>query len=308
MIVKNKSEYRKDYLLDRYVLITPGRSKRPRDVREQTVVKRVASCVFCPENVAKKDVVDWIGSRVKWDVATINNKFPAVTLKNKKAYGVQEVIIDTPDHTKELADLSVAQIERVLKMYAKRTMALARIKGIEYVECFKNQGSKAGASLAHAHSQVFATDIMPPLLIEEQKSALEYKRDKRCCPYCDVLKRELKSSRRIFEDRNIGVFSPYASAYHYETWILTKKHVDNAGQLNGSQIKSIARILKKILGKMQALDLSFNMFMHEVVSFRDQHFYIKIQPRDSVWAGVELGSGVVINSVAPEFSARYYRG
>ena len=216
------------------------------------------------------------------------------------------MIIETPNHVKELADLSVAQIERVIEMYAKRTMALAKVKGIEYVECFKNQGSKAGASLVHAHSQVFATDIIPPLLVEEQRRTIEYKRKERRCAYCDVLKKELKSSRRIFEDKQVGVFSPYASAYHYEAWIFTKKHVDNISQLNRAQIRSIAKVLKDVLVKLQALGLSFNMFMHEVVSFRDQHFYIKIQPRDSVWAGVELGSGIVINSVAPEIAAKYY--
>jgi hypothetical protein len=34
---------------------------------------------------------------------------------------------------------------------------------------------------------------------------------------------------------------------------------------------------------------------------------MKIQPRESVWAGVELGSGLVINSIAPEDAAKFYR-
>ncbi len=304
---KNKSEYRKDYLLNRYVLITPGRAKRPRDVHEQTITKRVPSCVFCPDNITKKNVVDEIKKGKAWNVLSIKNIFPAVSLNNPKACGLQEVIIETPNHTKELADLSVTQIEKLLKMYIKRTVALSNVKKIEYVECFKNQGSKAGASLAHAHSQVFATSIIPPLLEEEYKISLDYKKKFRRCPYCDVIKKELKSSRRIFEDKNIAVFAPYASAYHYEAWIFTKKHLDNVTKLNNAEIKSIAKILKYILLKMQALDLSFNYYMHEVVLFKDQHFYIKIQPRDSIWAGVELGSGIVINSISPEIAAKYYR-
>ena len=111
---KNKSEYRKDYLLDQYVLITPGRARRPRDVNEQTVIKRTPSCVFCPDNIVKKNIVDQIRSAKKWDVMSVKNIFPAVTLNNPKAYGVQEVIIDTPNHTKELADLSVTHIEKVI--------------------------------------------------------------------------------------------------------------------------------------------------------------------------------------------------
>ncbi|MBL7058218.1 galactose-1-phosphate uridylyltransferase [Patescibacteria group bacterium] len=303
---KNKSEYRKDYLLDRYVLITPGRAKRPRDVVEQTILKRNESCAFCLENIVHKNIVDSIGGKV-WDVLSVKNIFPAVTIGNSSAYGVQEVIIDTPDHNKELADLSVAHIEKVLKMYAKRTAELSKRKKIEYIECFKNQGSKAGASLTHAHSQVFATNVIPTLLKEEYNLIQDHKKKHNHCPYCETIKKELKSTRKIFEDKHIAVFSPYASAYHYEAWILTKKHVDNISQITNVEIKSIALALKNLLLKMQSLDMSFNMFMHEVVSFRDQHFYIKIQPRESVWAGVELGSGIIINSVSPELAAKFYR-
>ena len=59
--------------------------------------------------------------------------------------------------------------------------------------------------------------------------------------------------------------------------------------------------------KLNNLNLSFNYFLHNIVNDKDQHFYIKIQPRDSIWAGVELGSGMVINSVSPEDAAKYYK-
>jgi hypothetical protein len=34
---------------------------------------------------------------------------------------------------------------------------------------------------------------------------------------------------------------------------------------------------------------------------------MKIQPREGVWAGIELGSGLIINTVPPEFAAEYYK-
>src|SRR3989338_2384873 len=132
-----KSEIRKDYLLDKYVIITPGRAKRPRDIKEQTIISRVASCPFCPENINPKNILDRTNAP-EGEILSIGNIFPAVTLNNRKAYGQQEVIIETPDHKKELHDLSEAQIEALLKMYAKRTAALSKIKNIEYILCFKN--------------------------------------------------------------------------------------------------------------------------------------------------------------------------
>ena len=301
-----KSEVRKDYLSDRQIIITPGRAKRPRDISEQTIISRVSSCPFCPEKINPKNILDQI-DEPEGKILSVKNIFPAVTLDNKKAYGQQEVIIETPDHKKELHDLSEGQIEAILKMYAKRTLALSQIKDIEYILCFKNQGSKAGASIVHAHSQIFATDIMPSEIKEELKLAHEYQINHKTCAYCNIIKREMKSPRKIYEDKFIAAFAPYASQYHYEAWIFTKRHLDNITKLNNNEFKSFAKSLKKILIKLSELNLSFNYFLHQSISDNDQHFYLKIQPRDSVWAGVELGSGLIINSVAPEEAAKFFK-
>ncbi|MFH1427432.1 MAG: DUF4931 domain-containing protein [Patescibacteria group bacterium] len=306
-MAKLKSEIRKAYLLDKYVIITPGRLVRPRDIKEQTVIERTKPCPFCPEKIPLKNILDEIQSKNSWQVLSIKNIFPAVTLDNKKAYGAQEVIIETPDHAKELANLSLKQIEQVLKMYACRTKALAKNKKIDYILCFKNQGSKAGASIVHAHSQVFATSIIPPEVREEASLAENYRLAHKACPYCQIIKKELKSSRKIMADKYIAAFTPYASEYHYEAWIFPLRHLDNITLLNPAEFKSLATALKKILLKLHSLNLSFNFFLHNVVSEKNQHFYLKIQPRDSVWAGVELGSGLVINSISPEAAARFYR-
>ena len=301
------SELRKAYFLNKYVLITPGRAKRPKDIREETITKRALNCPFCPDSINKKNIVDEIKKDNKWQVASLKNIFPAVSLDNKKAYGTQEVIIETRNHSKDLAELSYVAIENVLKMYMQRTKAISKIKDIDYILCFKNQGSKAGASIAHAHSQVFATNIIPPDISEELKLAQDYKAEHSVCPYCDILEQEKKSKRKIYEDNYVFAFTPYASEYHYEVWIMTKRHIDNITKLNKQELKSFTKIYKHILQKLQSINLSFNTFMHQVISNNDQHFYMKIQPRDSVWAGVELGSGLVINSMPPEEAAKFYR-
>lgn len=304
---KIKSEIRKSYLQNKYVIITPGRAERPRDIKEQTIIERTVSCPFCPENLNRKNILDEIKMDDDSLVISLKNLFPAVSLDNSKAYGTQEVIIETPNHTKELAQLEEKEIEQVLKMYARRTEAISNNQRIEYILCFKNQGSKAGASIVHAHSQIFATDILPPDIHEELGLAQAYKIEHGTCPYCDIIAKEMKSERKIFEDKFVAAFTPYASEYHYEAWIFTKRHLDNIAKLDDDEFKSFAKILKVILLKLQQLDLSFNFFLHQVISNKDQHFYLKIQPRDSVWAGIELGSGLVINSVLPEDAAEYYK-
>ena len=302
-----KSEIRKAYLLNKYVIITPTRAKRPRDIKEQTIIKRTGQCPFCPENIAAENIIDKIAHHKKWQVLTLKNIYPAVSLDNNRAYGTQEVIVETPSHSRELAELNEKEIEQVLRMYARRTKSLEQIDKINYILCFKNQGSKAGASIVHAHSQIFATNLIPPDVFQELESAQAYHVKHKICPYCDIIKKEMKSKRKIFEDNFVAAFTPYASEFHYEVWVFTKRHLDNISLLNDNEFKSLALVYKKILLKLRELDLSFNMFMHQVVANQDQHFYLKIQPRDSIWAGIELGSGIVINSVPPEEAARFFR-
>jgi len=303
----SKSEIRKAYLLNKYVIITPGRAKRPRDTKEETIIKRTNSCPFCPENIDNKNICDKIIINNKWRVLSIKNIFPALTLDNDQAYGTQEVIIENRRHTLEMADLNERQIKNILKMYVKRTKEISKNKKIDYVLCFKNQGSKAGASIVHAHSQIFASKLLPPDVQDELNLAKNYQSKNKTCAYCDIINKELNSPRKICENKYVGAFTPYASEYHYEAWVFTKRHIDNITNTTENELASLARALKIILEKLQKIDLSFNLYMHQVVSDKEQHFYIKIQPRDSVWAGVELGSGLVINSVPPEIAAEYYR-
>jgi len=301
-----KSEIRRDYFQNKYVIITPSRATRPRDVLEQSVYKKDRACVFCPKKIEKKLLIKTFKTHSD-KITILKNKFPAVSLNNSKAYGTQEVIIETAKHGPDLAELSIEQIQAVLTVYAERTAKLSKNKKLDYVLVFKNSGSKAGASLHHSHSQIFATKILPPEVLDELTAARIYRAEKKSCPYCNIIKKEAVSARRIYNDSLVSAIAPYASQFHYEAWIMTKRHLDNITRLTEDEFRSFAKALKQILNKLHHLGLSYNFFLHQVISDTDQHFYLKIQPRDSIWAGVELGSGLIINSISPEAAAKLYR-
>jgi len=302
-----KSEIRKHYFLDKYVIFTPGRAKRPRGTIAKAVIIPERSCPFCPGKVEKDLIIKGYPSLKNWQYLAIKNKYPVVTLDNSKAYGQHEVIVDTPNHLKELAQFKLEELTGLLEVYKDRTKELSQIKEIEYVLVFKNKGGKAGATLIHAHSQVFASKILPPDVIEEQTATRKYQAEKGICPYCQILKKEEKGPRRIFSDSNVVVFCPYTSEYHYEAWLLPRRHVDNITDLTKKETISFAKALKKILVKLFTLNIEYNFFLHQIIRDPDQHFYLKIQPRETVWAGIELGSGIVVNSLLPEKAAQFYR-
>jgi len=306
---KRNGELRKDYVQDKYVIIAPQRGKRPHDLEVPQRVRPYAhpeDSVFHPKNINNRKAVLTVGGKNDWEIKVIPNDFPAVTLDNKKAYGVQEVVIETPDPNIELDELSIRHIAKLLDVYAERTEVIQKKEHIQYIIIFKNDGGRAGASIRHSHSQIFATDFIPPHLLDKSHRQLTYKLQNGTCAYCDIIHKEMKGPRAVWEDRNIACFTPYASMHNYENWIIPKRHVDNITQLSAKERRSFAVILQHVLKKIGGLGLSYNYYFHQIVHDDNQHLYMKITPRGQFWAGVEIGSGIIINTISPEDAAGYY--
>lgn len=302
-----QSEIRRDYIQEKYVIISPRRKARPHDI---TTPK--TSCVFCPQNIVHAGKIvaavrDTTEKKEPWAIRVIQNKFPTVSSTNKKVYGRQEVVVETPDHLKEIENLSDARVARILKVYIERTKEISRDKKINYILIFKNNGGAAGASLQHAHSQIFATAFVPPHLRDKSRRMEAHRIKHGECVYCDVIKKEMHGPRLIAYNAHVIAFCPFAPMHNYEVWIMPRRHLDNITQLTNDERLSFAKMLKRVLKKINALALPYNYYFHQVVHDTDQHLYMKITPRGSVWAGVEIGSGLIINPVSPEEAAKFYR-
>ncbi len=122
-----------------------------------------------------------------------------------------------------------------------------------------------------------------------------------------MIKNELNGPRWIGHDPNVAAFTPFASHYNYEAWILTRRHTDNVADLNEKERLSMAKFLKKIISKLNKINLPYNLYLHQVVHYKDEHLYFRVCPRKATWAGLELGSRLIVNSMPPEEAARFYR-
>lgn len=307
-----RPEIRQDFIHDRVVIIAPGRKKRPHDFPQTTIVredKGPSSCIFCPAQLKNTKALYTVGHGLHWKVKVIKNIFPIVSPENKNTYGYQEVVIDTPDHNVEFADLSVEHMATILEVFGKRIRALEKDPKIKYILTFKNHGGKAGASIAHAHSQIFASSFLPPHIVDKRKRAEGYQIQKGSCFYEDIMTKERRHKIRwIGGDEHVGVFCPYASSYNYEAWILPWRHVDNLSNITAAERRSLASHLKRLLQRLETIGLPYNLFAHQVVKDKDEHLYFRVAPRGDVWAGLELGSRLIVNTVPPEDAAKFYRG
>lgn len=310
-------ELRKDYILDRWSYIALGRGKRPQEVIKDDDINEAKVCYFCPNNESMTPPeIDRIGDQQQWQTRWFPNKFPAVNsdlnpnielnqsfLIKGEGYGFHEVLAETPEHHKQLADLNVDELYLVLVSYVKILQNLTAKQHIQYVQIFKNSGIEAGTSIEHSHSQIIASSIVPKYVQEKIVATKQYSQ----CPYCDIVKIETASERLIAENESFAAFTSFAPRFNYEALIFPKKHYQNLTLLSESELKDLAVIFHKILQKLGKIQAPYNFFLHYAPTGEDLHFHFEITPRLNTWAGFELATDSFIVTTAPEEAAKFYR-
>jgi len=326
------SELRYNIINREWVVIATERAKRPRDfVKAQKDANPIPElrqdCPFCPGHEGdSSDETFRIGSKEKWQTRSIYNKFPALSPKEKlerhndgiyhsiSGYGVAEVIIESPKHNLNIALMSDEEVENIIKTYKSRYLALQNKEGIEAVIIFRNNGPGAGTSLEHPHSQLIATPIVPPQIRNRVESAMGFFDVTGKCIFCSVLEQELADRKRMVSENGTFVsFVPYAGAAPFITWIFPKRHISSFGDIDDTEVKGLASILKSTISKLYygLNNPDFNYTIRSIPVKEDGkayfHWYLTIVPRITLPAGFEVGSGIFINSSLPEESAEFLR-
>jgi len=314
------SELRRHYFLDEYCIIAPKRGKRPSDFpMEKARSGDEAACPFCPGNeemtppavaVYTKQGVSSDGlARISgWEMRVFPNVFAAMVPCPEPAttewmalpgQGFHEVIVDSPRHRENPADFSQGHMEKLIRVYKDRYAHYSGNGLVKYVSIFKNWGKEAGASLSHSHSQLVTLPILPPIIKRELDAISRASR----CPFCNIVEQEKRSCRLVGENEDWILIAPFYSQAPYETWILPKRHFANLKEMHEAEGKSLAAILKQILGGMRSHlnDPPSNTMIFQLPF--GYHLNIRIQPAISKIAGFERGTGVYINSIAPEYAA-----
>ncbi|MBW2972578.1 galactose-1-phosphate uridylyltransferase [Candidatus Woesearchaeota archaeon] len=316
-------ELRKDYILDKWVIIAEGRGKRPEQFKAEDNIYTndpgPEKCFFCPghEELTPPEIGRIKGEQGGWKLRWFANKFAAVDKKGdptiktadrfftySDAYGAHSVIVETPDHSKQMIDLDEDEIFELLKVYANRIEERLNEPNIKYVSLFKNEGPKAGTSIVHSHSQLISLNIIPPIVQQKVDAAKKYP----SCPYCDVINIEKKSLRHVHEDDTTVTFAPYASRFNFEVWIFPKSHYRTLMDFSDDELFDLAAAMKRVLRKLKELNANFNMVLYYPPKGEDLHFHLELLPRIATRAGFELETGIIINTVSPEDAAAFYRG
>jgi UDPglucose--hexose-1-phosphate uridylyltransferase len=293
-------ELRQDPVTRQWVVVAPGRAHRPgasaRADVDLPTEDELLSCPFCegredrtpPETFALRPNggdPDTPG----WTVRAVPNLYPV--------FEHHEVVISTPRHVRSFGELTEAEVGGVTTAWRERARA-AREAGYPYVHALLNQGREAGASLPHTHTQLAWLPEPPPSVAAEATSETD-------CSVCAHLASELVDSdeRAILELDGVAVLAAYGGRLPYELLIAPLEH-PNGSAYESDLLTPALTVLAEALKRLHAVEgqVPVNAWLHD-----GGHWHLEVLPRLTVFAGIELGAGIYVNSLPPEDAAAVLR-
>jgi UDPglucose--hexose-1-phosphate uridylyltransferase len=219
-----------------------------------------------------------------WEVRVVPNLYPALER--------QEVVVHTPRHARSLAELEEREVQTVASaLYTRREAA--RAEGFPYVQVVLNEGRVAGSSLPHSHSQLFWLREPPPA-VQEELPRLEQGQ----CGVCEVLRED---GLEIALRGEVTVIASPAGRAPYELVIAPRQH---AAEPTEPDLVDAALLLHDAIRRLRDVEgpVPLNAWLHT-----GGHWHLELVPRLTVFAGLELGAGIYVNSLSPEEAAQRLR-
>jgi UDPglucose--hexose-1-phosphate uridylyltransferase len=328
------TEIRRDPITGRSVVIdrAPFKRRDDFDLEPVRLEDAPAACPFCEgrEADAGAEVLAWReggpANAPGWSVRVVPNRHPMLRIEGgmeirsdgpfavRDGLGAHEVIVETPLHDQPLHALDADHLWRVLWAWRTRLQDLKRDSRFASIVIFKNHGRAAGARLDHSHSQLAAYPILPPAVAEKVQTGVRHLEATGRCIFCDVTAEELSDRRRIICDHDaILAIAPFASRVPFETWLMPRAHEPRFEETDNVTLERLAIAIRSVLSGIDwALERpAYNLVLHSAPltgeADRAFHWHLEILPRVTRYSGLELGSAMHRNPVAPEEAARVLR-
>jgi UDPglucose--hexose-1-phosphate uridylyltransferase len=121
---------------------------------------------------------------------------------------------------------------------------------------------------------------------------------------CRHVEAELASGeRRVLERNGLVALAAFGGRLPYELLIVPLEHPHGTA-FESTLLEPALSVLSEALRRLRAVEGSapVNAWLHD-----RGHWHIEVLPRLTVFAGIELGAGIYVNSLAPEDAAATLR-
>jgi UDPglucose--hexose-1-phosphate uridylyltransferase len=251
-----------------------------------------------------------------WAVRAVPNRYPALVAGARPpepeanpdlfaalpAEGGHEVIVNAPQPVVSLSDLEPAQLATAMETWR------ARMRAHEHAACrhlIVNERAEAGASLPHTHAQLFALGFVPAAIARERERFSAYAvRTMGSNLLGDLVQEEVRRRVRIVAiDDEAVLMAPWASQVPFQLMLAPRRtatRFEDDGPLGAALLHDGLSRLRRLFGASPPL----NLWVRTAPQGAEQFCWrIDVLPRLAHRAGLELGAGVQLCTVAPEDAA-----
>jgi UDPglucose--hexose-1-phosphate uridylyltransferase len=248
-----------------WILVSPHRTQRPWQGQFEAAPRDHLPeydpvCYLCPDNTRAN------GERNPHYESTFvfTNDFAALLpdtppsmsthalLRYESVQGTSRVICFSPHHDLTLALMQLADIRKVVDVWAEQVIELGQ--SYRWVQVFENRGAMMGSSNPHPHGQIWASSTLPDEPEKEDRQQQAHYAEHQRPLLLDYLNTELQERARVvIENEHWAVITPYWAVWPFETILIPRRRVLRLPDLNDEERDTLASTLKNLLTKYDDL-------------------------------------------------------
>jgi len=276
-------------LTGRWVLVSPHRTQRPWQGKQEAASTASrptydSDCYLCPSNerAGGEKNPAYTGPFV------FQNDFSALLpdvpvgksndhelLRSQSESGICRVICFSPRHDLTLPQMSVAEIQEVVDLWAAQYLELGAMEDINHVQIFENKGEIMGCSNPHPHGQIWAQRSIPDeVRIESERMREHLEKTGRTLLGDYGRVEQERGERLVCDNESFIAIVPFWANWPFETLVLCKRQVRHVGEMTSKERNDLADILKRLTTLYDNLfecSFPYSAGMHQAPTDGEEH-------------------------------------
>ena len=252
------SRRRHNPLTDEWVLVSPGRTRRPwlgqtEGLPPEERPRYDPDCYLCPgnerlsgdRNPAYDETLvftnDFAALQPDGDAASSSDGL----LRTETEQGTCRVICYSPRHDRRMSQMEPSEIETVIDLWKDQTAELG--ERYRWVQVFENNGEAMGASNPHPHGQIWAGTALPTLPSREDTTQREFAAENGSPLLLDYVAQEAGGERIVVQNDDWVALVPYWATWPFETLVVPRSPIQRITDINDGSRRSLALVMSELL-------------------------------------------------------------